>query len=183
MSNPSLVIALVEDEHHKMLIYRYLIECGWERHAIRAHQSPSGRGSAESWVLKRFVAEIAVYRNRSRRAETALIVIIDADTHTVQDRFNQLDQALRASGNQTVNQGERIARLVPKRNIETWILCLNEHAVDEETDYTETRSNWNELIAQGAETLCQWTRSTTEPPNHCVNSLRTGVRELRRLKS
>jgi hypothetical protein len=73
--------------------------------------------------------------------------------------------------------------LVPKRNIETWILCLNEHAVDEETDYTETRSNWNELIAQGAETLCQWTRSTTEPPNHCVNSLRTGVRELRRLKS
>jgi hypothetical protein len=29
---------------------------------------------------------------------------------------------------------EQIARLVPKPNIETWILCLNGQAVDEDTD-------------------------------------------------
>ncbi len=183
MSKPSLVIVLVEDDHHRMLIYRYLIECGWEGHAIRIQQSPSGRGSAESWVQKRFVKETIVYRSRQARALTALTVIIDADTRTVQGRLNQLDQALTDSGQQTVADTERIARLIPKRNVETWILCLNEQAVDEGTDYTGTRSNWNELIPQAAETLCRWTRSTTEPPNYCVSSLRTGRRELKRLGS
>ena len=180
MSKPSLVIVLVEDDHHKMLIYRYLIECGWERHAIRIQQSPSGRVSAESWVRKRFVEETNVYR--SRQAQTALIVMIDADTRTVQDRLNQLDQALTDSGTQTVVETEQIARLVPKRNVETWILCLNEQAVDEEIDYKTTGNNWNELIPKASETLCQWTRPQAEPPDHCVGSLRTGVRELKRLR-
>jgi len=182
MSNPSLVIALVEDEHHKMLIYRYLIKCGLKRHAITIRRSPSGRGSAENWVRKEFVRETTEYRSRQARARSALIVVIDADTHTVQDRLNQLDEALTGSGKQTVGDTEQIARLVPKRNVETWILCLNEQPVNEDDDYTHTRSDWNELIPRGAETLCQWTRSTTEPPNHCVNSLRTGVRELKRLR-
>jgi hypothetical protein len=180
MSKPSLVIVLLEDDHHEMLIYRYLINCGLKRYAIRIHRSPSGQGSAESWVLKRFVEETNVYR--SRQARTALIVMVDADTRTVQDRLNQLDQALTDSGKQTVVETEQIARLIPKRNVETWILCLNEQAVDEETDYKRTDNNWNELIPTASETLCQWTRSQAEPPNHYVSSLRTGVRELKRLR-
>lgn len=124
MSKPSLVIVVLEDDYHEMLIRRYLINCGWERHAIRTHRSPSGRGSAESWVRQRFVNETIVYRRRQARALTALIVMIDADTRTVQDRLNQLNQALTDSGQQTVADTERIARLIPKRNVETWILCL-----------------------------------------------------------
>ena len=183
MSKPSLVIAVVEDDRHRMLIYRYLTKCGQERHEIRIEQSPSGRGSAESWVQKRFVKETIVYRSRQARALTALIVMIDADTRTVEDRLNQLDLVLTDNGQRTVADTERIARLIPKRNVESWILCLNGQAVDEGTDYTGTRSDWNELIPQAAETLCRWTRSTTEPPNYCVGSLRTGRRELRRLRS
>jgi hypothetical protein len=182
MSNPSLVIVIVEDEHHKMLIYRYLIESGLKEHAIRIQQSPSGRGSAESWVLKRFVAETSGYRSRQARALTALIVMIDADTRTVQDRLSRLDQALTDSGQQAVAHTERMARLIPRRNVETWILCLNAQAVDEETDYKGTRNNWSELIPTASETLCQWARSQGEPPNHFVRSLRIGVRELQRLK-
>ena len=64
MSKPSLVIVLLEDDHHKMLIYRYLINCGLTRYAIRIHRSPSGQRSAESWVRKRFVEETNVYRSR-----------------------------------------------------------------------------------------------------------------------
>ena len=76
---------------------------------------------------------------RSRHAKTALIVMIDADTHTVQDRWRQLDQALEDGGKQRVDaEHEQIARLVPKRNIETWILCLNGHAVDQDADYKKT---------------------------------------------
>jgi hypothetical protein len=183
MSKPSRVIVLLEDDHHNRLINRYLIKCGWERHEIRIYRSPAGEGSAESWVRKEFVKQTNVYRIRQARAQSALIVMIDADTRTVQDRLNQLDHALRKSGNQVVGDSERIARLVPKRNVETWILCLNEEAVDEETDYKKTRNDLSALIPQAAVTLCQWTRSTAEPPNHCVSSLRTGVGELKRLRS
>jgi len=52
---------------------------------------------------------------------------------------------------------EQIARLVPKRNIETWILCLNGQAVDEDTDYKRRRDDWTELIPEAAETLSKWT--------------------------
>ncbi len=182
MSKPSQVIVVLEDDHHKMLVYRYLIKRGLESNVLRIERSPSGEGSAESWVRKTFVREVNAYRSRSRHTQTALIVVIDADTGTVHDRLRQLDQALKDSRKETVDTDtEQIARLVPKRNIETWILCLNEQAVDEETDYKKTRNDWNELIPPAAEGLFQWTRSNDEPPKHCVDSLRSGVRELKRL--
>jgi len=180
MSNPSQVIVLLEDGHQRMLIYRYLKKCVRDS-PVRFRQPPPGHGSAESWVRKRFAEETNEYRRRQARAGTALIVMIDADTHTVQDRLTRLDQALKDNGMKTVGKSERIARLVPRRNVETWILCLNGEAVKEETDYKSPKNNWNELISTASEMLCEWTRSQTEPPNHCVDSLRTGVRELKRL--
>ena len=180
MSKPSQFIVVLEDEHQQMLIYRYLIKRGLQTHAIRIERSPSGEGSAENWVRKRFVKEVTVYR--ARHAKTALIVVIDADTRSVQDRLTQLDQALKDGGKQPLNAGDQVARLVPKRNIETWIICLTEQAADEETDYKKKRDDWNELISQSAETLFQWTHAKAEPPNHCIDSLRSGVRELNRLK-
>ena len=91
-------------------------------------------------------------------------------------------RSLRESWKKLVDSTEQIARLVPKRNVETWILCLNEQAVDEEIDYKRTRHDWNELIPPAAEGLWQWARSNDELPNFCVDSLRNGIRELRRLK-
>ncbi|MGO8789968.1 MAG: hypothetical protein ACLQVL_21640 [Terriglobia bacterium] len=184
MSNPSRVIVLVEDEHQKMLIYRYLISCRFKRNEITISPSPSGRGSAERWVREEFVKEADACRNRQARARTALIVMIDADTLSVQDRFNQLDQALRERGKPTVGEGERIARLVPRRNVETWILYLNdEQDVNEDTDYAEERRKWHELIPPAAEMLCQLTQSKIEPPDRCISSLRIGTGELRGLRS
>ncbi len=183
MSNPSRVFVLVEDERHRALILRYLLECGLEQHEMRIQLSPSGRGSAENWVLKKFASETRAYRYRQARAESALIVMIDADTRSVQDRWNQLDQALTDNGEPTVSRGERIARLVPKRNVETWILCLNGQDVNETVDYSGERLNWNTLIPQAAETLCQWSRPNAGPPNPCVDSLQVGVRELKPLRS
>ena len=175
------MIVVAEDDRHKMLIYRYLRKFGMGPHQIRVEVSPSGAGSAENWVRKKFVKETTVYR--SRHAQTALIVIIDADTRLVQDRFRQLDQALRENGKPVVAPDkERIARLVPKRNVETWILCLNEHTVNEETDYKNSENDWPKLIAPAAETLVQWTQSVDRLPLNCVDSLRSGIRELNHLR-
>lgn len=97
-------------------------------------------------------------------------------------RLSQLAQALQDGGIQAIDRDtEQIARLVPKRNIETWILCLNEEKVSEETDYKGKMRDWSRLIPPAAETLFQWTRSNAEPPNHCIDSLQSGVRELNRL--
>lgn len=183
MSNPSQVFVLVEDEHHRVLVLRYLIQCGLKEHAIRIQPSPAGRGSAENWVLKKFAAETRAYRSRQARAESALIVMIDADTRSVQDRWNQLDQALKDNNTPAIGRGERIARLVPRRNVETWILCLNGQDVNETTDYSREKRSWNKLIPQAAETLCHWTRPNAGPANDCVDSLQIGVRELKPLRS
>jgi hypothetical protein len=182
MNKPSQVIVIVEDEHHKQVIYKYLKIRNLKQHAIRIEMSPSGEGSAENWVRKKFVKEVSTYRSRNRYAQTALIVAIDADTGSVQDRLKQLDQELTDNGKERVTpEAERIARLVPKRNIETWILCLNEENVDEETDYKSTRNDWNNLIPQAAESLSDW-RSKAEPPKFCVDSLRCGIGELNHLE-
>ncbi len=147
---------------------------------MRIQPSPRGRGSAEAWVREHYVEEVARYRSRqAKRAKTALIVMIDADTKTVKQRLDQLDQALKASGGSALGTSEEIARLVPKRNVETWILCLTDEAVDEETDYKTSRDDWSALIRQAARALYDWSHS--DLPDHCTDSLNRGVRELNRL--
>jgi hypothetical protein len=174
------VIVVLEDARHEMLARRYLKKCGVGEREMRIERSPSGEGNAEGWVRRTFVREVKVYR--TRHAKTALIVVIDADNHTVQDRWEQLDRGLEDNGKHRIDiEHEQIARLVPKRNVETWVLCLNGYAVDEEADYKNTRDDWHELIPQAAETLLDWTRQTPELPNHCIDSLRSGVSELNRL--
>ena len=161
VSRASLVIAVVEGKADRMLIYRYLKREGYEEGQIRVAQSPSGKVSAENWVRQMFVTQTQAYR--SRQAATGLIVCVDADRLTVQDRLNQLDQTLKSSGKPIVGDDERIARLVPKRNIETWILCLNGQITDEETDYKNAAHDWTKMNQAAATTLCRWVHSSRNP--------------------
>lgn len=180
MSKPSLVIVILEDDHHRTLIRRHLRDSGLRtHHQIRILLSRSGRGSAERWVRKAFVAETEIYR--TRQAQTALIVMIDADIYSVQDRLAQLDQALKDAGRQAIDRSERIARLVPKRNVETWTLSLNGKAVDEATDYKNTVRDWNPLIRNASRTLNELARSRAESTKVGPDSLRHGIDELKRL--
>jgi hypothetical protein len=181
MPRPSFVIVVVEDERHRMLVYRCLRRHGLSPRQIRTKTSPSGQGSAEQWVRSTYSDEVKAHRIRCAGATAALIVMIDADTHSVQGRLAQLSQALAESGMQPIDHNEQVARLVPKRNVETWILCLNGQAVNEADDYKGTRDDWNGLIPQASEMLFQWTRPNAILPSHCIDSLRRGVSELNRL--
>jgi hypothetical protein len=61
--------------------------------------------------------EVQAYRRRHARAETTLIVVIDADNLSVQDRLAQLDHAMdEAKADPIRPDAEQIARLVPKRH-------------------------------------------------------------------
>ena len=126
---------------------------------MRIVQSPSGAGSGEQWVRERFVIEVEACR--VRQAETRLIVVIDADTHTVQARIEQLDSALREAGVHIIPDETRMNRTPrPRRNIETWILCLSDVEVNEETDYKNRRENWTEMVRLAAITLLPRVEST-----------------------
>ncbi len=179
MSQPSQVILVFEDAFQKQLLYRYLKELGLGPHAVRVVPLASGKGSGEQWVRRKFAEEVAACR--SRQAKTALIIMIDADTGSVGNRRKQLEKALRDNGQAPVVDADPIAQLVPRRNVETWILCLNETAVDEDTDYKTTRKHWSSLIKSAAEALSQRTRTEDEIPSAYVDSLREGIRELRRI--
>jgi hypothetical protein len=179
VSRPSQVIVLAEDQRQQMLIRRYLRKKGLSFHQLRFTPLHQGEGSGEQRVRQSYPAEIRAWRRRQAKALTALIVVIDADTRTVEDRLGQLAETLRHSEIKPVDPNtERVARLVPRRNVETWILCLNGETVDEEIDYKGTRSDWDQLIRPAAESLNEWTRPNVELPTYCVYSLRRGVSEL-----
>ena len=141
---------------------------------------PQGQGSGEQWVRLTYPAEVGALRRRQAKARTALIVVIDADTGTVEYRLGQLDESLRHNQIESFDpHSERVARLVPRRNIETWILCLNGESVDEETDYKGTRNNWNKLIPPAAERLADWARSIVQVPTQCGLHPRVETRRVR----
>lgn len=182
MSRPSEVIVLLEDRRQQQIIHRYLRRTGLENHAMRF--MPPSSGSGEQWVREQFPVEVIAYRRRRVRAETRLIVVIDADNLTPPERLTQLDQKLREAEVEPIREdAEQVARLIPRRNIETWILCLNSVQVDEDTDYKRPRTlnDWGELIRPAAERLYVWTRPNAHLPANCITSLQQGVAELRKL--
>ena len=66
---------------------------------------------------------------RSRHVDVALVVHIDVDNtrtdpRTVEDRCRELDEACDDRGVARAAAGDPVARLVPRREIETWIHCL-----------------------------------------------------------
>lgn len=180
MSKPSLVVVLAEDERHERLVRRYLYRLGHSRHDIRVEDLPSGRGCGEQWVRERYARAVKACRGRSVRAETALIVAIDADQGPVGRRLRQLREALEQAGLAARAEGETIVHLIPKRSVETWVLCLSGRDVDEDTDYSQ-EGDVDGLIPAAAVTFFEWSRVNAPPPAHCVPSLLSAIPEVRRL--
>ena len=124
---------------------------------------------------------VVAYRERAARAETSLIVVIDADAEETGRRTRQLEESLKSKGLPRRNPEERIVHLIPKRNIETWIVNLNGRQVDEEYDHRHD-AGIDDLIDSAAQTLFEWTRPNAQIPPHSVPSLRVAIPELQRLE-
>ena len=135
VSRPSQVVVLAEDQRHQRFVRRLLYRKGFKPHQIRMEPLPSGRGCGEQWVRDRYTASVHAYRARSAKAESGLIIVIDADTGLVDKRRRQFQNALSLHGLEDRRNDEAIAHLIPKRQIETWILHLTGTPVDEDTDY------------------------------------------------
>lgn len=180
MGRASQIIVLAEDVRHQRFVYRYLKQLRYSDHDIRFEPLPSGRGCGEQWVRERYSSAVRAYRARSVRAKTALVVVIDADTDGPERRLRQFDAALLQADLPPRGPNESIAHLIPKRSIETWIVCLVGLPVDEYTDYRH-ESGIDLHIPSAAALLFSWARGNSQPPANCVPSLLSAIPEVRRL--
>ena len=177
-------MVLVEDQAQEGFVRRYLLRCGHNDNSIRVEKAPKARGAGEHWVRERYCIEVAHYRNRRQHRSAALVVVIDADTRTVAERERELSEALSQSDEAGRQQADAVALLIPKRHIETWILCLCGQSVSEEFDYKRSHDPQHDVtgkIKAASETFFYWSRENLSPPGHCPDSLRRGLREIRRI--
>lgn len=129
------VTILCEDIQQQVFARRFLINCGFHPRKIRLLPLPQGKKSGEQYVRQKYPAEVKAYRSKSSYRSVCLVVLIDADTKTVDERLRQLDKALEEASQTKRLLTEKIAVLVPKRNIDTWIFYLKGEVVDEEKIY------------------------------------------------
>jgi hypothetical protein len=172
-------VVLAEDQRHQSFVRRYLYKLQFSPHDIRFEPLPSGRGCGEQWVRERYAKAVEAYRSRSAR--TALVVAIDADTGSVDQRIRQLQDALTQAHLPQRSANERVAHLIPKRNVETWILCLKGEKVDEDTDYSRAL-DIDEEITAAAGTFFEWTRKNATVPGHRVPSIHSAIPEAKLLE-
>lgn len=183
MSSSAEYIILAEDVRHQRLVRRYLIRrFNCSSRDIRLVELPGGRSAAEQWVRKKYPDELKAWRNRAARARTALIAVIDADTGTIDARQQQLQRSAEDAGVVIRSDGDAVVHLIPKRNVETWILSLTGATVNEIDDYKNPTANIDGLIGQGVRTLYDWSRPNAQISARCVASLHAGIGELKRLE-
>jgi hypothetical protein len=129
-------VILCEDRQQEVFIRQWLESKGFNTHRFRVEKCPSGRGAGEHYVRQRYPIEVQGMRRRiNAPVGTSLVTMLDADTFAVSQRHRQLDRALEDAGLPRRQHDEKIALLVPKRNIETWIYYLRGEQVDEDSLY------------------------------------------------
>jgi len=126
------LVVVAEDRQTEMFLRRVLYGLGFTGRDLTFRTAPKGMQAADRWVLQMHGAEAKKLRaNAHAQPNTGMVTCIDADHHAVADRQAQLDAAMDAAR----EPEERMAWLVPKQNIETWLRVLGGAEADEVTDY------------------------------------------------
>ena len=181
MSKPSQIVVLVEDQRQQRFVRKYLARKGIQGNAIRQIALPAGKGSGEQYVREKYADEVEEFRKRNTKAITWLVVAIDADIIDVAVRARHLARELTDRELSPREQHEAIVHLIPKRNIETWILCLTGETVDEETDYRHD-GRIEASLPEASIVLFDWSRPNATPEAHCIPSLHEAIPELTRIE-
>ncbi len=166
---------LGEDPFHRTFVGAWLRANGVADRRFVVVEPPAGKSGGYTFVLDRCKIEVQAARLRNRsKAKTRVIVVIDADHNSVQERLAEVKSAA-GTTDEDIASG-LVCVLVPKRHIETWVHALGptDPRVDEKADYKEKKS---EEVKTAARRLARLPSAPTEPP-----SLVHGYSELQRLK-
>ncbi|MEM9456962.1 MAG: hypothetical protein AAGF11_22480 [Myxococcota bacterium] len=177
---------LCEDQQHATFLRRYLRRQGFNFRQFRILPCPAGSQSGEQWVRQSFPKEVRAQRRRATHSRTAsLLVMIDADGHEEGFRHEQFDGALEASGQGARGDEERIAILVPRRNIESWLHFTTRGEIDEVVDFKVRYRGDADACREAAKHAVEICRSRREGGEGASSpappSLLRACRELRRV--
>jgi hypothetical protein len=185
-SRVSKAVLLCEDQEHERLVIAFLKQCGIRSpgRVLRLRVASKLRaGGNIGWVLDEFPNELRVFRSRQTKAESLLIVVIDADNASVENRRRELNERAERAGLEPIQKDEAIALLVPKRHIETWIRALLGDTVKEDDICKTNKSLTKEEVRQAAQRLYEWSRPNAAPGLTCVLSLSTSLPAWRMIES
>ena len=176
------VIILVEDKQQRRFVGRLLQELGYPVNKLEFLPIPAGEGSGEQYVRERYPIEVKELRPRAKRMDVALLVAIDGDGRTVEDRQKQLADQLATAELVPRAAAEKIVHLIPLRNIETLIEYLLDttKGVDEEKKYPKLKGREREC-QKAVEEMDRLCKSNSALPANCPASLAMAIAELKRL--
>jgi len=165
MSGPAEVIILGEDDAHVGSIYRAVVDhlnVPWRK--VRKRPTPGGRGDAKQFVLGQVPTEVQLLRRGPPSA--VLIIAMDGDGNSPDERIEAVSDTLANADMDGINPSERVAVVVPCRNIETWLEFARCADVDEDTDYKGgRRAKWTgDDFAMVGRTLAQSPSPKDKPP-------------------
>jgi hypothetical protein len=130
---------LCEDRQQEIFARQYLTARGIHWSKIRANICPRGKQAGEQYVSDHYPIEVQAYRSKRHHLQIGLVVVVDADNHTIQQRLEVLAQRLREKSIPSRQIDEQIGIFIPKRNIETWIHYLRGNSVDEDKAYPKLK--------------------------------------------
>ena len=181
----SRTTVLCEDEAQERLVREYLKTCKLScdpPQVIWRVASKLQYGGNDHWVLKEFSDELHACRQRSAKAKTLLIVVIDADAKfSVEQRRDQLCERVQQTGYSDFGGDDPAVLLIPKRHIETWIAVLLGKTVTEDEDCKDWEPPSKKQFRGAAEALYQWARPNATFGTNCVPSLKNSLPEWRKI--
>jgi len=172
----SMFYVLGEDAAQRSFIRAWLSVGGVPPRRIYTVEPPAGKQGGIAFVRDNYKKTLgdALHRNRSK-AKTRLIVAMDADDETLENRLSELKRA--AAGIDENEHLDVVCALLPKRHIETWVHALGptDPKVNEQDNYKDKTI---EEVRTAAGRLARLPSAPQDPP-----SLVHGYGQLQRLKS
>ena len=103
------IVILCEDIQQDVFARSFLKKRGFTR-PFRTKVCPPGSQAGEQYVRTQYPVEVKAYRQKRNQVSIGLVVLIDADTGTLQDRLNQLASILDEDAQEKRRSQEAIAR-------------------------------------------------------------------------
>lgn len=125
--NRSHITVLCEDKQHEAFIRRFLKK---RKKRIGAVTRPN-TGAGEQFVRDNYPA----YLDAVRKHGGILVVMIDGDNYSIEQRPQQMDRACEQRGVLPRTTSDNVIVFVPTRNIETWLAYLDGERVNETNTY------------------------------------------------
>ena len=192
------IVLLCEDQQTNSFVRNFLKHRNFKSHDITTLPLPASRGAGEKWVRERYPKQLKAIRDRRNKLRNIrnkkyvyLIVVIDADTHTLDYRHQQLKQECEKNHNHIPPRNSsdtNVLHIIPRRNIETWLAYLkndkNEN-VDESKDYKKIkclRDCQKKDLKEYAENLYDMCHVHQQLRKPAPASLREACGEYRRLR-